>query len=424
MSIGKELPLIKTAKSPIRNKILLTLALLIGYKILSHVPVPWVDTAALSILSSYSLFAFANEFNGGALSSLSLTAVGISSYITASIIIQLLSTGFKKLEDISKMPGGQKIIKKMTIILGVILSLATSYGLISAIDSQAELLTNDSWYVKPIIAVVHCIGSIIAIWVGETITEKGFGNGVSLLIAMNIASSLPTKIAETTTLNTNALVIVTTITCLVLFLVIILEKSEARIPIKYSKTVKMSTSHFNEPYLPMKINISGVMPIIFASTIFQLLSMVISLFSLTPPKIITDIITYGTIPYMASMVVIVFIFTFFYSYLIFRPDEIAKALQNNEGMIVGVRPGTETENYLVKLMNKLNLIGSIYMSVIVLIPILCFKFIGYIGLQPTSVIILAGVALEIIQKVRIEYLSKKCVSPKSAALLKYAAGDT
>ena len=411
-------------KNSIKSKVWLTVFLLIGYKILSHVPVPWVDTAALSILSSYSLFAFANEFNGGALASLSLTAVGISSYITASIVIQLLSTGFKRLEDISKMPGGQKIIKKMTMALGVVMSLVTSYGLVSAIDSQANLLTNDSWYVKPVIAIVHCVGSIIAIWVGETITEKGFGNGVSLLIAMNIASGLPSKIAETSVLGANTRFIVIAVTCLVLFLVIVLEKSEARVPIKYSKTVNMSTARFDEPYLPMKINISGVMPIIFASTIFQLMSMVINLFELTPPKIITDIITYGTVPYMVSMVIIVFIFTFFYSYLIFRPDEIAKALQNNEGIIVGVRPGTETENYLTKLMNKLNLIGSIYMSVVVLIPILCFKFVGYIGLQPTSIIILAGVALEIIQKARVEYLSKKCISSKSAALLKYAADNT
>lgn len=411
--------MIKT--NSIHYKVILTLVLLIAYKLISHIPVPWVDTATLSILSSYSLFNFANEFNGGALSTLSLTAVGISSYITASIIIQLLSTGFKRLEDISKMPGGQKIIKKMTIVLGIILSLVTSFGLVSAIESQAELLTNTSWYVKPIIAVVHCVGTAIAIWVGETITEKGFGNGVSLLIAMNIASGLPAKFSELSLLDNNTRVIVASVTVIVLFLVILLETSEARIPIKYSKTVSMNSPRFEQPYLPMKINISGVMPIIFASTIFQLVSMVINLFNLTPPKVIADIITYGTIPYMISMVVIVFVFTFFYSFLIFRPDEISKALQNNEGMIIGVRPGTETENYLTKLMNRLNLIGSIYMSVVVLIPILCFNFVGYIGLQPTSVIIIAGVSLEIIKKARVEYLSRSCISKKSAALLKYAS---
>ena len=255
---------------------------------------------------------------------------------------------------------------------------------------------------------------------GETITEKGFGNGVSLLIAMNIASGLPAKFLELSLLDTNTRVIVASVTVIVLFLVILLETSEARIPIKYSKTVSMDSPRFEQPYLPMKINISGVMPIIFASTIFQLVSMVINLFNLTPPKVIAEIITYGTIPYMISMVVIVFVFTFFYSFLIFRPDEISKALQNNEGMIIGVRPGTETENYLTKLMNRLNLIGAIYMSVVVLIPILCFNFVGYIGLQPTSVIIIAGVSLEIIKKARVEYLSKSCISKKSAALLKYA----
>lgn len=401
-------------------KIGLTVVLLVAYKLICHIPVPWVDTASLSILSSYSLFAFANEFNGGTLSTLSLTAVGISSYITASIIVQLLSTAFKQLEDISKMPGGQKIIKKITIVLGVIMSFVMSIGLVSAIDTQAELLTNNAWYVKPVIAIFHCIGTAIAIWVGETITDRGFGNGVSLLIAMNISTSLPSKVLEISTLESNAATIISVVTLIVLALVVFLDTSEAHIPVQYSKAVNLGNKPTEQPYLPMKINISGVMPMIFASTIFQLISMVIGLFKITPPKIINDIITYGTIPYMISTVIIVFVFTFFYSFLIFRPDDISKGLQNNEGTIVGVRPGTETEKFLTKLMNKLNLIGAISMSIIVLIPILSFNLIGYIGLQPTSLIILAGVSLEIIQKIKVEYLAKTCMSSKSGTLLKLA----
>ena len=408
----------------LRYKIGLTIVLLVAYKIICHIPVPWVDTASLSILSSYSLFNFANEFNGGTLSTLSLTAVGISSYITASIIVQLLSTAFKQLEDISKMPGGQKIIKKITIVLGVIMSFIMSIGLVSAIDTQAELLTNNSWYVKPVIALCHCVGTGIAIWVGETITDKGFGNGVSLLIAMNIATSLPSKVLEITSLESNASVIVSVVTLIVLFLVIFLETSEAHIPVKYSKNVNLGDKQTDQPYLPMKINISGVMPIIFASTIFQMVSLITGLLKVTPPKIINDIITYGSIPYMIGTVIIVFVFTYFYSFLIFRPEDISKGLQNNEGTIVGVRPGTETEKYLTKLMNKLNLIGAISMSVIVLIPILSFNFIGYIGLQPTSLIILAGVALEIIQKIKVEELARACISEKSGALLKLASKNS
>jgi preprotein translocase subunit SecY len=121
---------------------------------------------------------------------------------------------------------------------------------------------------------------------------------------------------------------------------------------------------------------------------------------------------------MISTVIIVFVFTFFYSFLIFKPDDISKGLQNNEGTIIGIRPGTETEKFLTKLMNKLNLIGAISMSVIVLIPILTFSLIGYVGLQPTSIIILAGVALEIIQSIKVEYLSRTCVSKKSSALIR------
>lgn len=409
----------KLNKNRLPYKILLTIFLLAIYKAVSLIPVPFVDTAALSIFSSISLFSMVNDFNGGTLSQLSFTAVGISSYVTASIIIQLLSVGLKPMEDLSKMPGGQKVIKKITIWLGIFISLAMSFGLTTLIGTQTSFLTSDAWYAKLVIALCHCLGSAFAIYIGETITEKGFGNGVSLLIAINIATSLPKYITQATSLGKYLAAIVGAITFIVLFCVIILETTEVRIPVQYSKTI-YSGSVPQAPYLPIKINIAGVMPIIFASTIYQIISLVVELTGVELPGWANNMLEYGSIPYMIGTVAIVFIFTFFYSALIFRTDEIAKGLQTNEGMIQGVRPGTDTEKYLSRLMYKLNFIGATYMSVLVLIPMAMFNIIGYAGMQPTSIIILAGVGLEIINKIQIEYQATACFRCKDSVLLKLA----
>lgn len=387
------------------NKILLTLGLLFIFEIVGAIPVPWIDTSALSVLSSFSLFEYINTFNGGALSTLSFTAVGISSYITASIVIQLLSAGFPALEEISKLPGGQKKIKHITMVLGAILSIFISIGLVSALDMQTDLLTNKSWYAKIIIAGCHCIGTLVAIFVGETITDKGFCNGISLLIALNIAKGLPAQLTQIGTYQIGQMMIIISVILVTTIMIVFLESSEDRLPTVNSKAQESGLSISS--YLPIKINISGVMPIIFASTIFQLISTIFQLINKTPPAWVSFFITYGSVGYIVLSCVIVFIFTFFYSMLIFKSDEVAKYLQINETAIIGVRPGTETEKFLDKRVTKLNLISSVYLSILLFISMGCFLFVGYTGLQPTSLIILVGVAMEIIQKIKIEFLPLK-----------------
>lgn len=409
----------KLNKNRLPYKILLTVLLLAIYKAVSLIPVPFVDTAALSIFSSISLFAAVNDFNGGTLSQLSFTAVGISSYVTASIIVQLLSVGLKPMEDISKMPGGQKVIKKITIWLGIFISLVMSLGLTTIMGTQTSFLTTSAWYAKLVIALCHCLGSAFAIYVGETITEKGFGNGVSLLIAINIATSLPKYITQSISLGKYLFAIAGATMFIVLFCIVILETSEVRVPVQYSKTIYSGTVP-QTPFLPIKVNIAGVMPIIFASTIYQIIGLVVELTNANLPDWADNMLTYGTVPYMLGTVAIVFVFTFFYSALIFRTDEISKGLQNNEGCIQGIRPGSDTERYLTKLMYKLNLIGATYMSVLVLIPMIMFNAIGYSGIQPTSMIILAGVGLEIIGKIQVEYQATACLKCKQSVLLKTA----
>ncbi len=391
-------------KGTLVRKILTTVILLAFFRAISLIPVPFVDVEALQIFASISLFSVADEFNGGTLSTLSLTAVGISSYVTSSIIIQLLSVGVPTLEEISKMPGGQKVIKRITICLGIILSLAMSFGMTTLMGTQVTILTSDEWYVKPTIALFHCVGTVLAIFIGETISEKGFGNGVSLLIAMNIAISLPKELSNISTMEDSKAIIVCASTLAVLILVTILELTEIRVPITYSKNISVA-GHSYDTYLPVKLNIAGVMPIIFATTLYQIVGLVIEVSGITPPEFITTLISYGSIPYISGTIAIVFLFTFFYSALIFRTDEIAKGLQINEGFIPGIRPGTDTEKHLAKLMHQSNVISAICMSVIILIPMIIFNIIGYVGIQPTSMIILSGVALEILVKFKLELQS-------------------
>lgn len=389
-------------------KVLLTVLLLILYEFAGAVPVPWVDTSKLAVISSYSLLEYMDVFNGGALSTLSFTAVGISAYITASIIIQLLSAGFPFLEELSKLPGGQKKIKKITIILGAVLSLIMSFGFVSAISKQTNILTSDAWYVKVIIAGCHCLGTIISVWIGETISEKGFCNGISLLIAINVAKSIPGQISELLSFPIYKSAIIIGVILITTLFIVLLETSELRIPTTSSKAYASGLPV--ESYLPIKINISGVMPIIFASTFFQLAQTIIQIIKWDAPQWLLAILTYGNPFYILISCIIIFSFTYIYSALIFKPDEIAKYLQINETAISGIRPGTDTEKLLNKKFSKINFISALYLTVLSLISMSCFLFVGYNGVQPSSLIILIGVAIEIIQKIKICTISSQYAS--------------
>lgn len=386
----------------LKNKITLTVGFLIIFRLISHIPVPWTNISTLSALSDNGLFSLVSSFSGGALQNFTFMATGISSYISASIIIQLFTYGFKKLHDIQKSPGGDKILKKYTIILGVVIAFITSLGTTYAMNSSYGLLTNSEWYVYLTIAVLHCIGTGIAIWIGETITQKGFGNGTSLLIFINILSSFPNIISNMVNGVSSGSIAwwvcltVIIVLCFIFLLIVISELSQRQIPLLYSKRANMEQTALKKPsYFPIKLNIAGVMPIIFASTFTQVFLFVANIFS---GNTIADfVIKYGSQGgplYIVVTCLLIFIFSYFYTFLLANPNEIAKNIQTNGGCIAGVRPGKETSEMIRQSIKNVTFIGAIYLAIVALVPMIIFSIIGYSGIASTSLMILVGVAIE------------------------------
>lgn len=398
----------------IRGKILFTIIMLFLFRVLSFIPVPFVNREVLKTISTSGILNYASTFTGGALANFTIMATGISAYISASIIIQLLTYAIQALHDVQKSPGGDKIIKRYTVIVGVIMAFVISIGTTITMQNIYGILTKPVWYVYLLIAIIHSIGTGIAVWIGETITQKGFGNGVSLLIFINITSSIPNLLSSTTKdLSSGRLawhygVLIIFLLLVVLISIVISESSARKIPIQYSKASARGATSFGQAqnYFPIKVNLTGVMPIIFASTIMQIVNMA---GQYAPEKIasfLTKYLSYGTIFYAIIMSVLIFMFSYFYSALIFDPKEISDNIQSNGGCIPGIRPGKPTSDYIREVNKNLTFIGAMYLSLIALIPTIIFSAIGFNGLATTSMMILVGVSLETCQKIRVETKSR------------------
>ncbi len=398
----------------VRTKILFTLCLIFLFRVLSFIPVPFINRDVLSNVSSQGIFGLTSAFTGGALQNFTIMATGISAYISASIIIQLLTYAIQSLHDVSKAPGGDKVIKRYTMVAGIVLAFFISLGTTILMQKHYSILKNESWYIYLMIAIIHCVGTGIAVWIGETITEKGFGNGVSLLIFINIVSSVPNMISSTIGLTkTGALTWYWILVCLVLMVavlisIVISESSARKIPIQYSKATARGATNFGkaQSYFPIKLNLTGVMPIIFAATILQVVGMIGQYTHGVIADFINKYLTTGSILYTVIMSILIFFFSYFYSALIFNPREIADNIQSNGGCIPGIRPGKPTSDYIEAINKNLTFLGAAYLAIIALVPSLIFSIAGFNGLATTSMMILVGVSLETCQKIRTETKSR------------------
>lgn len=400
----------------LRGKILLSLFLLFMFRVFSHVPVPWVDTSALKSISEGGILSLTNLFSGGALQNYTITAQGISAYISASIIIQMLTFISPKMHAMSKEPGGNKKIKKITIFFGIIASIISSFVTTIAFEQTYGLLSNNSWYVYVIIAILHAIGTAFAIFVGETITEKGFGNGVSLLIFINIVSSFPTNIQSMISgLENNTTTVLTVFTCvlvmaLTIALVAFLETSEYRLHVLYSQTAirGQSFGNSNQSFFPIKVDLSGVMPVIFASYILQIFSILTYFIkNETVLNIINNFLTSGTLQNSIFMVVAVIGFSYVYNWLSFDTGDIAKNIQERGGAIPGIRPGKPTKLYIDNIKYNLTFISAIYLAFLTVVPMFIFTYLGLTLIAATSLIIMVGVSLETVKALNVEVNLRK-----------------
>lgn len=397
----------------IRTKILFTLLLLLIYRFGSFIAVPGVDATAIAqYASTYDMLSFLNLLSGGAFGDFSIFAMGITPYITGSIIIQLLTIAIPSLERLSKEEDGRKKMEKISRYVGIGLALVQSIGIVAGLQNSRagiNVLLDNSVLTYITIGLVCTAGTAFLVWMGEMITEKGVGNGVSIIIFASIAARIPTTIESYTknvasgTYRWWVIPLMIVIVLVIVTGVTFIEKSERHIPVQYAKRVVGRKLYGGQStHIPLKANANGVMPLIFAMTIMQFPAMIGQFwpdggfyqFYLKYMSASSDYII-GPIVYYVIYALLILGFAYFYTTISFNPVEISKNLQQNGGFVPGIRPGRPTGEYLQKICNRLTLFGAIYLMVLAIVPTVTLSAFGLAtSFGPTSILILVSVALE------------------------------
>ncbi|MCL1802460.1 MAG: preprotein translocase subunit SecY [Eubacteriaceae bacterium] len=391
----------------LRRRILFTLLVLLIYRLGSAILVPYINYEELrSIISQNSLFGLINVISGNNFSRFSIFAMGISPYVNASIVMQLLTIAIPYLENLNKEgEKGRKAIAAYTRYLSVALAIVQALGMVLGFT---QLLTIRSTLVVAMVTSVICGGTSLLMWMGEQITDRGLGNGVSVIIFAGIVSGIPTTIVQTYNgirIGSYAVYIVAFILAFMFFSivgVIAIQEGTRKIPVQYAKrVVGRKVYGGRNTHLPLKVNQSGVIPIIFAQTLTLFPSQMASFFPnnkfLANLSNSMDMTKPWTIAFYMLLIVA---FTFFYTLVSFDPQEVAENIQQNGGFIPGIRPGKPTVAYMQRILNRLTLSGAIFLAIIAILPTIVSAVMKTNDLQftGTSTLIVVGVALEMIQQ--------------------------
>lgn len=391
----------------IRTRMLFTLLLIVIYRLGSFIPVPFVDASSIAEMAGkYDILGFLNLLSGGSFSQFTIFAMGISPYITGSIVIQLLTIAIPSLERMAKEEDGRQKIEKITRYTGIGLALVQSIGIVVGMGSG--VVTSTAWYVYATIGIVCTAGTAFLVWMGERITEKGVGNGVSMIIFASICSQVPRVVVDMFSgvfvqgyyawwiipvMVVFALVIITG--------VVLVDRAVRRIPVQYAKRVVGRKMYGGQAtHIPMKANANGVMPLIFAITLMQVPSMILQFWPNSGfYTFYHKWLAAGTPIYYVVYALLIVGFAYFYSTISFNPVEISKNLQQNGGFIPGIRPGKPTGDYLMKISNRLTLFGAFFLMCLAIIPAVLLYLFGLSNTMlnafgPTSVLIMVSVALE------------------------------
>ena len=388
----------------IRKKILFTLLMLLVYRIGAYIPVPGVNVEFIANqVADYDVLGFLNLFSGGALGNMTIFALGIVPYINASIIMNLLTVAIPKLERMAKEgDDGRKKIASITRYLGVILGLVQAIGILLGFGSQAVQNPDNPF---DYITIIICLtaGTALIMWIGERITEKGIGNGISLLIFISIISRVPAMIqdiitkVELGTITFWSVLIVAALAFVIILGITFVDLGERRIPVQYAKRVVGRKMYGGQStHIPMKVNQSGVMPLIFAVTILMLPGM-IGQFWPESGFYQWDLQYAGPDTWIYAVVyaLLILFFSYFYSQIAFNPVDVSKNLQQNGGFIPGIRPGKPTSDYLAKILSRITLFGAIFLAVVAAVPTFVTGLTGVASVfGATSLLIMVNVALE------------------------------
>ncbi|MDO8424167.1 MAG: preprotein translocase subunit SecY, partial [bacterium] len=398
----------------LRRRILFVLGFLVLTRVFALIPIPGIDAARLQSLFAGSEFLnLLNIFSGGGLSNLSIVMLGVGPFITASIIMQLMTVMFPKLKAIYQEEGeaGRRRFAQYSRLLTVPLALVQGYAFIKLLQSQAVLpqLSLGALVVDLIVIVA---GSMLLVWVGELITEFGVGNGMSLIIFAGIVSQLPATLSQLLfTYDPSQLPVYAVglvVSLLVIFGVVVVTEAERPIPITYAKQVRGGQTHGGiATYLPLRVNQAGVIPIIFALSILLFPRMIFQFLAQSTLPSIANIsnLVLGLLAnnwfYTSAYFVLVVLFTYFYTAVTFDPDNIATNLQKSGAFIPGVRPGTSTADYISRVLVRLTLVGALFLGAIAILPLILRSITGIqsLAIGGTALLIVVSVVIDLIKKI-------------------------
>jgi preprotein translocase subunit SecY len=388
----------------LRKKILFTLAIIALYRLGSHIPVPGVTAEMIRTLQSSvesgAALGLLNLFAGGALERFAVFSLGIMPYITASIIMQLLQAVIPQLEKWQKEgESGQRKITQITRYLTLGLGLMESIGLVALFQSAQGLGKAFDPLTQVLIVISLLAGTALIMWMGELITQRGIGNGMSLIIFANIVARFPATIYQAIQLSWVWSIVILGAVVLVVAAIVTMERGQRRIPVQYAKRIVGRRVYGGAgTYIPLKINGANVIPIIFASSVLYFPIVISSFLGTTAPWLTTvaNAMSQGTLKLVLTAVLVVF-FAYFYTALVFNPIDLADNLRKQGGFIPGVRPGKATSTYIEKVLNRITLPGSLFLAAIAVVPTFAFEQTKITLLQQfggTSILIMVGVALE------------------------------
>lgn len=398
----------------LRNKILFIIALLVVFRLAANIPLPGVDTEQLkSFFSDNQLFGMINAFSGGGMSNISIVLLGVGPYITASIIMQLLTMIFPRLEKLQKEEGeaGRQKFNMWTRWMTVPLAGVQTFAMINLLKSQkviGELSTFEMFN----ILLVATAGTVFLMWLGELITEKGIGNGVSVIIFAGIVAGLPSSVSKiAATFDSTDLfgyILFALVGLATIAGVVMVNEGQRNIPISYAKRIRGNkTFGGTSTHLPLRVNQAGVIPIIFAISIMLFPGLIANFFVNSDKETVAQVARFVSQLfqnqwfYGSAYFIMVVLFTYFYTAVVFDPNKISENLQKQGGYVPGVRPGNATAEFLSRIINRITLSGSIFLGAIAVLPLIIQGFTGISALTVggTSILIAVSVVIEMVKQI-------------------------
>ena len=411
----------------LRNKLLFVFAMLAIFRFLAQVPVPGVEREALAnFFRDNELFGFLDVFSGGALRSLSVVALGVFPYITSSIIMQLMVPVFPQLRDISKEgESGRQRINQLTHWLMIPIAAVQGFGQLTVLQRGGAIsgvgLTGDN--LLPTVAILASLiaGTTLLVWMGELITEKGIGNGISIIIFGGIVATLPQMVGQGFLERDNAagLILLGILGLIMIFFIVVFGEAERRIPVQYGRSVFRGGRMYRQggsSHIPIRVNSAGMIPLIFAFSIMMFPSIAASYF-VNPAStaflskaatFVQNLFDPANFVYYIFTFILVVIFTFFYAILMFRQQNLAESLQKNGGFIPGIRPGQATDEYLNRLIMRITWGGALFLGLIAVLPFIITQIteIRALQLPAISLLIMVGVALDSMRQLEAQLMMR------------------